>query len=98
MGNKKIISRRDALKRMSKAAIAVATVTMFPSVTALANSTDSGSQYVNSYVDKCYSDYSNYHNYTNYNDYSNYGNYRNYSNYRDYYNYRDYSNYNDAVE
>lgn len=80
------ISRRDALKRMSKAAIAVAAVSIFPSVNALANSSTLN------YVDKCYSDYSNYHNYQNYNDYSNYGNYRNYQNYSDYTNYNDYQN------
>jgi hypothetical protein len=88
------ISRRDALKRMAKTAMVVAVASMFPGENALANNTDSNSQYYNSsysnYVDKCYNDYSNYHNYSNHADYYNY------SNYRDYSNYRNYSNYNDA--
>ena len=82
------ISRRDALKRMSKVAMAVAAATMLPNVTAIANSTNHSGQYSN-YVDRCYNDYSNH------NDYSNYKNYGNYSDYRDYNNYNDYKNYND---
>ena len=76
------ISRRDALKRMSKAAMAVAVVSILPGVDALAAN----------YVDRCYSDYKNYDNYSNHKDYSNYGNYRDYTNYRDYSNYNDYQN------
>lgn len=75
----KKISRRDALKRMSKATIAVTVASMFPSLNALANNT---TKY--KYVDRCYADYTNYDNYSNHHDYSNYGNYRDYSNYNDY--------------
>lgn len=80
------ISRRDALKRMSKTAIALAVVSMLPSVNSLANSQDSAA---GQYVDRCYNDYTNYHNYSNHNDYYNYGNYRDYKNYNDYQNYND---------
>jgi len=84
-GATKNISRRDALKRMSKTAIAVAVASVFPGVNALANS-------VPDYVDRCYNNYTNYNNYINHNDYSNYSNYRDYDNYRDYQNYDDYQN------
>lgn len=72
------ISRRDALKRMSKTAIAVAVVSMFPSVKALANDSVLYDKYIN------YDNYKNYADYTNYKNYDNYTNYDNYSNYRDY--------------
>lgn len=72
----KNISRRDALKRMSKAAVAVAVASLLPNVSAFALN----------YVDRCYLNYTNYDNYTNHKDYSNYGNYRDYSNYNDYQN------------
>ena len=78
----KKISRRDALKRMSKAAMAVTVASMIPGMEAFADK----------YVDRCYADYKNYDNYTNHKDYSNYGNYRDYSNYRNYSNYDDYQN------
>ena len=77
MEKKENISRRDALKRMSKTALAVAVVSMFPRVNALAN---------NSNV------YYNYDNYSNYGNYSDYGNYSNYQNYDNYKNYNDYTN------
>lgn len=79
------ISRRDALKRMAKTAMAVAVASMFPSEDALANNADLNIQYTDyKYVDRCYSDYYNYHNYQNYRDYQNYGDYKDYSNYHDY--------------
>lgn len=76
----KNISRRDALKRMSKVAVAVTVTAMLPNMDAFA------------YTDRCYADYTNYDNYTNHKDYSNYGNYRDYSNYRNYSNYNNYQN------
>lgn len=82
MENKENISRRDALKRMSKAALAVAVVSIFPNVNAQANDTIA-------YTD---SKYENYDNYKNYGDYNNYKNYSNYKNYDDYKNYNDYFN------
>lgn len=74
------ISRRDALKRMSKAAMSVAIVSMLPNVNVMASSTYSN-----------YNDYSNYDDYKNYGDYSNYKNYENYTNYHNYNNYSDYN-------
>lgn len=67
------ISRRDALKRMSKAAMSVAIVSMLPNVNVMASST-----YRN------YDNYSNYGNYSDYTNYDNYTNYHNYNNYNDY--------------
>lgn len=81
MDKKENISRRDALKRMSKAALAVAVASMFPSANALANEP-------NLYFNL---NYQNYDNYKNYGDYSNYTNYDNYQNYDNYSNYRDYT-------
>jgi len=75
MENKEKISRRDALKRMSKTAITVAITSMFPSVNALA--------------DTKYTNYDNYSNYGNYSDYTNYNNYQNYCNYQNYSDYND---------
>lgn len=75
------ISRRDALKRMSKVAMAVAVASMLPNVNALSATLN----YNN------YNDYSNYDNYTNYGDYNNYKNYQNYTNYHNYQNYSDYN-------
>ena len=85
MENKENISRRDALKRMSKAAMAVAFASMLPSVKALAipNNQHSDAKYSDYGNYNNYGDYSNYRNYYNYNDYSNYNNYENYQNYRD---------------
>ena len=80
MENKENISRRDALKRMSKAALVVAVASMFPSANTLANDTIA--------YDK-YSNYDNYGNYGNHNDYSNYDNYSNYHNYTNYREYTD---------
>ena len=77
MKNKENISRRDALKRMSKTAIAVAVASMFPSVSAMAGD--------------AYTNYSNHDNYKNYGNYFNYSNYDNYLNYDNYQNYRDYN-------
>ena len=85
MENKENISRRDALKRMSKAALAVAVVSFFPSVNAQANDTIG-------YTNSTYEKYANYDDYKNYGDYNNYKNYSNYSNYDDYKNYNDYFN------
>lgn len=84
MENKENISRRDALKRMSKAALAVAVVSMFPSVNAQANDAIA------------YSDSTD--KYSNYNNYKNYGNYSDYKNYDDYSNYHNYSNYGNYVD
>ena len=70
------ISRRDALKRMSKTAMAVAVASVLPSVSAFADPP----KYAN--YDN-YKNYGNYYNYKNYDDYSNYHNYGNYSNYSD---------------
>lgn len=80
MEKKENISRRDALKRMSKAALAVAVVSIFPNVSAQANDTIAYTNYAN------YDDYKNYGNYNDYKNYSNYENYDNYKNYNDYYN------------
>ena len=80
MDKKENISRRDALKRMSKTAMAVAAVAMFPNMDVLANNTK-GSHF--DYTDRCYDNYGNYDNYSNHNDYSNYDNYKNYVNYKD---------------
>ena len=80
MENKENISRRDALKRMSKAALAVAVVSIFPSVNAQANESNSNSQY---YCDSSYKDVTNYRNYYNYDNYKNYNDYKNYNNYQD---------------
>lgn len=80
MEQKEKISRRDALKRMSKAALTVAVASMFTSVNALANDSIT------------YEKYSNYDNYTNYGDYNNYKNYQDYKNYDDYGNYNNYFN------
>ena len=76
------ISRRDALKRMSKAAMSVAIVSMLPNVNVMASS--------------AYINYNNYKNYNNYGNYSNYKNYKNYENYENYHNYKNYSDYNDC--
>ena len=69
MENKENISRRDALKRMSKTALAFAAVSVFPSMNALANNpiaySDSTEKYSN------YDNYKNYDDYKNYNDYFN---------------------------
>lgn len=81
MENKENISRRDALKRMSKAAMAMAVVSLFPSLNALANE-----EYSN------YNDYKNYDNYNNYGNYFDYKNYQDYKNYDDYKNYQNYQN------
>ncbi len=89
MKSDETISRRDALKRMSKTAVAVAVAAVLSSAKAVANTLTS------TYVDRCYNDYSNYDNYTNHKDYYNYGNYRDYSDHRDY---RNYSNYQNSVE
>jgi hypothetical protein len=78
MENKENISRRDALKRMSKTALIVAVASLFPSANALANDSITYDKYYN------YDNYSNYGNYTDYTNYDNYQNYDNYSNYRDY--------------
>ncbi|MBR4535694.1 MAG: hypothetical protein IKO62_03450 [Bacteroidales bacterium] len=82
MENKENISRRDALKRMSKTAIVVAFASVFSNVDVLANDPSS---YWN------HNDYKNYNNYKNYGNYSDYYNYNNYSNYENYTNYRDYT-------
>lgn len=82
METKEKISRRNALKRMSKAALAFAAVSVFPGMSALANNPIA---YSNS-TEK----YQNYDNYKNYGDYNNYTNYENYSNYHNYSNYGDY--------
>ena len=84
MENKENISRRDALKRMSKTALAFAAVSVFPSMNALANNPIAYSDSTEKY--------SNYDNYKNYGDYNNYKNYSNYKNYDDYKNYNDYFN------
>lgn len=83
MEKKENISRREALKRMSKTALALAAVSMFPCVNALANEQNVHTGYTDS------------NNYSNYNDYKNYGNYNDYKNYSDYSNYDNYNNYND---
>ena len=70
------ISRRDALKRMSKAAVAVAVASVLPNMEAFSQK----------YLNRCYLDYTNYDNYTNHKDYYNYGNYRDYDNYHNYQN------------
>lgn len=73
------ISRRAALKRMSKTTIVLASVAMLPNMNALANDKKANL----SYTDRCYDNYGNYDNYSNHNDYRNYDNYRNYTNYTD---------------
>lgn len=78
MDNKENISRRDALKRMSKTAIVVAVASLFPSINTLANEPITYDKYTN------YDNYQNYGNYSNYYNYDNYSNYHNYTNYRDY--------------
>lgn len=80
MKQNETISRRDALKRMSKTAVAVAVAAVLPSAKAVASSLTP------TYVDRCYNNYYNYDNYTNYKDYYNYGNYRDYDNYHNYQN------------
>ena len=82
MKKKKTFSRRDALKRMSKTALAIASVTMLPKIDALA----SDGRFSTDYTNACYYNYSNYDNYQNYENYYNYENYHNYSNYSNYYN------------
>ena len=77
------ISRRDALKRMSKTAMAVAAVAMFPNMDALANEMKAQMNPNSEYCDSSYRDVTNYRNYSNYNDYSNYRDYKNYNNYQD---------------
>lgn len=76
------ISRREALKKMSKTALALASVTMLPNMEVLANNrtTDQKKGYTD-YTDRCYDDYNNYNNYYNYHDYNNYDNYKNYQDY-----------------
>ena len=64
------ISRREALKRMSKAIVVVASATVLPNVGAIASDTNR----------KYYANYYNYSNYSNYYNYSNYSNYYNYVN------------------
>lgn len=86
MKNKENISRREALKRMSKTAVAVAVAAVLPPVQSLA------ANMTGEYVDRCYNNYTNYDNYSNHRDYHNYGDYKDYSNYRDYSNYNDYQN------
>lgn len=76
MEKKENISRRGALKRMSKAAMAVAATTMFPSVNALANNKEIHVDYNDG---SGYCEYSNYNAYGNYDNYTNYGNYQNYN-------------------
>ncbi len=73
------ISRRDALKRMSKTAISLAAVVMLPNMNALASNTKDSFDY----IDRCYDNYGNYNNYSNHNDYYNYDNYKNYVDYKD---------------
>jgi len=81
MDKKENVTRRDALKRMSKTAIAVAAVAMFPHGDAFAN--NSKLSQIIDYTDRCYDNYGNYDNYSNHNDYSNYDNYKNYTDYKD---------------
>lgn len=76
MGKNEKITRRDALKRMSKVAVAVAVASVIPGVSALADPP----KYIN--YDN-YQNYGNYNDYTNYDDYVNYHNYGNYSDYKD---------------
>lgn len=80
MEKKENISRRDALKRMSKTAMTVAAVAMLPSVNALAHRRRPNSQYCDKYGDAGYSNHRDYKNYDNYKDYDNYQNYKDYQN------------------